>query len=631
MAKFRELVLDAWSSLSHKAPFRDDARARVDGWTPATWMGDEHRRRLTAYVVLAAYYSNVAREFLTIDDVDKDERREYGDAALVVDQTLAHLLGESQEVVVPGAEAFDPDMEEPQPPAAGGTPEENVAAQADYAAAVEAWNANREAADLAERQDFLQAWADSEHLPLRLVESEGNAVKLGDGVYLLGWSEAKQRPTARVIEPDAYFPVLSEDDEDYPDVVHLAWEIPPDEDEKKVRVRRQTWRLGYLTDLLDVDQRALSRAETPEEIAAAVGTLPDGASWVDDPDSEDVAALVRDYPWNEEPSDRVCLFTDATWYLEDLNDAHNVDAFQLDSATVAVAADGTELRDTDLGIDFVPIVHEPNTPAGADHFGQSSLAKVLQILDDLQGTDSDVQKASATTGSPIIGVSGDSVTPDSALTGQRGKEIRVEPGIVLKLGMNGRMDVLNTAPQLKELREESDGLLDRLSVNSRLPAALLGRVSPSEVPSGFAMVVSFGPLSAMIRQMRLVRAVKHPLIMKFVQRLYQANGVLDPGPTPRAEIALGSYLPSDVDAVIERVSTLFSAKLISLETALTMLIEGGVPIEDVQEEVARIQQRDFEGGNALADATGDTAATRDYLGLEPADVEAPAGLPPLVQ
>ncbi len=316
--------------------------------------------------------------------------------------------------------------------------------------------------------------------------------------------------------------------------------------------------------------------------------------------------------------------TDVVRFLESLSDgafdASKPDAFDLDKATIRVEwIDGQEpreVRDLDLGIDFLPVVHMPNTPPGGDHYGQSSLARVLQLLDDIQNADTDAQAASATTGSPIIGLSGSATGGDDPLTGRRGQSLDVKPGAVWRLGENGRMDVVDTAAALQATRDYVHHLLDRLAVNSRLPAAVLGMVKPSEVPSGFAMQLSFGPLTSMIRQMRLVRSVKYPLLLKMVLRLYQANDVLPAGPTPRCEIQLGAYLPSDTAAALTEIREAYAAHIISLETAVTRLVEIGFPIEDVAEEIVRIESRDYEGAVALADATGDVEAARRYLGLE---------------
>ncbi|MER6031845.1 hypothetical protein [Streptomyces sp. NPDC001851] len=59
--------------------------------------------------------------------------------------------------------------------------------------------------------------------------------------------------------------------------------------------------------------------------------------------------------------------------------------------------------------------------------------------------------------------------------------------------------------------------------------------------------------------------------------------------------------------------------MFSLETAVRMLQEAGYPIEDIAEEIERIQKRAFDQAARLADATGDNGVVREYLGLPEAD------------
>lgn len=617
--RLREIIVDKWAGLSHKLPLRDNpkdrATARMYGFEPGGWTGEENRRRLTAYLILAAYDENVSRGFLqTSDDSDREERREYGDAALVIDQVLAHLLGDSQEIVVDGADEYDPDLDDQPEPEEGEDPPE---------VDEELLAANAEARRLSEAQEFLQSWADDVHLPLRQVDVERNAVGLGDGCILLGWDSQRQTVIPSVLDPGFYFPVLPDslDGYAYPDKVHFAWELPGDQfPDNRTRVRRITYERKLLAPILD--ELAYELAVNDEEREAA-WSLPDGAVWRT---VDGIREVVRVYPWSTEQSRYWTTVTDATWKLDDLKDATDPSMFDLDNATIRWDDEADEpILDRDLGIDFLPILHIPNTPPGGDHFGQSSLTKVLQVLDDLQNADTDAQAASATTGSPIIVVSGDSAGKDDPLTGRRGQPLEVRPGAVWKAGANGRADVVDTSPNLEATRQYVGHLLERLSVNSRLPAATLGRLKPSEVPSGFAMQLSFGPLTAMIRQMRLVRDVKYPLMLKMVWRLFQVEGVIPPGPTPRAELQLGAFLPADQQGTLTMVKEAYGAKLISLETACRMLLEAGFPIEDIAAEIAAIEGRDYEGANALADATGDPDVVYDYLGLERPD---PAAAPP---
>jgi hypothetical protein len=53
----------------------------------------------------------------------------------------------------------------------------------------------------------------------------------------------------------------------------------------------------------------------------------------------------------------------------------------------------------------------------------------------------------------------------------------------------------------------------------------------------------------------------------------------------------------------------------SLEIAVRMRQDVGYPIEDITEEIDRIQRRSFDHAARLADATGDKTAVREYLQL----------------
>lgn len=410
-------------------------------------------------------------------------------------------------------------------------------------------------------ESLLRGWAEREHLWMRMQHAERNAVLLGDTVYLLAWSRAKGRPVLKTIDPGFYFPVLPDDAVDadeYPTRVHLAWETPADPATGgKGTLRRVTYELG------PVD------ADTP---------------------------AVRTYPWSEQPSDTTCYLTDAEWDLDQIDRVGTIDALALSRARFRSNADGQLLDRLDLGIDFVPVIHVPNTINGAEHFGQSSLLKVTQLLDDLVAADTDSQRASATTGSPIIGLSGARLPVDR--TTGRSLPVQVEPGMVWPLGETGQLTSVDTSAQLAELRAYVETLRDRLSVVTRLPASVLGTMDASQAPSGYAMQLSFGPLDAMIRSMRLARTAKYPLMLKMVLRLYQAAGVLPPGRQPQAAITFGSYLPTDQASVLDLVVKGVTSGVLALETGVRMLVDAGFPVEDAAEEVARIRQQrnDVESG-----------------------------------
>lgn len=605
----RQLIIDGWSWLNYKPIYADPEglgmpSRRAFPEAHALWVPEADQRRLAAYKLLAAYDNNQAAELAELrDGPSVRDRREFGDPSMFIETLMAHVLGREQQITVPGAEH------------AGEQPDPKVL--------------------MAGRvQELLRDWAGDELLPMRMQQAERKAVALGDGVYRLGWEPGKDRPTLRVTDPGFYFPVLSEDDDggEYPTRVHFAWELPADRVRGlKARVRRITYELDWIRPAtasgLDGASRPV-RALLPLPDAAADGDTPTPLLTAGDTLVPDTGAISRRYAWNDAPSYVTCYLTDATWLLEDLKGAMDVDSLPLGQAEFAQRSDGEVLDHLDLMIDFVPVVHVPNTvPAAEEHWGQSSLAKVLQVFDELAGTDTDSSRASAITGSPIVSISGKG-------TGARGQERQVAPGMVFELGEGGRMDALNTAPQLAELRLHTHDLQDRAAASARLPAVAMGTLDPTKVPSGYALQLSLGPLDSLVGSMRLARAHKYRLLLKFVQRLFLAGQHPDwqGVQVQPAEVAFGPYAPTDKQAVLDQVAAGVTAGVLSLETGVRMLQEAGYPIEDIAREIEHIQSRQFVGAVALANATGDNGAVRDYLGLAPtADAAGPPApvLPPV--
>lgn len=604
IGRTREVVIHAWSWLNYK-PVYSDAQGmpnrRAFTEAHAMWVPAEDERRLAAYKLLAAYDQNQAAELAAVGgDIHARDRREFGDPSMLIDTVMAHVLGREQTITIPGAEHE------------GDT------------------TADAEAAMAARVQELLRDWAEDEQLPMRLQQAERKAVSLGDGVYRLAWDPDKNRPTVRVHDPGFYFPVIGEDADggDYPTRVHFAWELPEDPKRGlKARIRRITYELDWIRPATGsgVDQRGRAvRAPLP-------GVLPDDAAddVVPPPPltrgdflNPDNGAISRQYAWNDQPSYVTCYLTDATWNIGDLKGQVDVDSLPLSAATFATRGDGEVLDHLDLLLDFIPVVHLPNTvPPAEEHWGQSSLAKVLQTLDELAGSDTDSSRASATTGSPMVAIWG------KAASGSSNQE--VAPGMVWTLGDGGGMVAVDTSRNLAELRAHVHDLHDRTANVARLPAVALGTMDPSKVPSGYALQLSLGPLDALVSSMRLARDHKYRLLLKFVQRLFLAGQHPDwAGVTVQsAELTFGAYTPTDKQAVLDQVTTGVGAGVLSLETAIRMLQDAGFPIEDAAQEIERIESRQFEQAKALADATGSTKAVGDFLGIK--DLE-PDPTPPTV-
>ncbi|MFF3493713.1 hypothetical protein ACFYWS_20440 [Streptomyces sp. NPDC002795] len=531
----RTLVVDAWSWLNYKPVMVEPDRPvnrRVFPELANQWVPDDELRRLAAYKLLAAYDSNQAGQLAAVAGDDKAaQRRELGDPAKLIDTALGYLLGSEQSIVVPGAEHAEDD--DPTPDVL-------------------------QAADLQER---LREWADKELLPLRVQQAERCAVRAGDGVYTLAWDPAKQRALLRTFDPGFYFPEWDEGEQDaqeYPTRVHFAWELPEDTRRGlKPRVRRITYELA------------------PIRPATTPATAPDGAPYRDILIAEDGSWLLttgdsidpysghitRTYPWAPgKPSTVACYLTDGEWLLDDLKGSHDVYNLPADKARYRVRSDGEVLHGLDLMVDFIPVVHVPNSiPDGGEHWGKSTLATVLQLLDELAATDTDSASASATTGTPIIGLAGARLPVDRA-TGQP-LPVAVEAGTVWQLADGGSMSTLNTAPQLAELRSRVDHLIDRIAGNSRLTTAGLGTLDPSAVPSGYALQLALGPLDALVASMRLARDHKYKLLLRMVQRIHQAGQVWPAGETLPAQLAWGPHTPTDRTAILDEATKGYTANV----------------------------------------------------------------------
>ncbi|MFJ6011402.1 hypothetical protein [Streptomyces sp. NPDC092952] len=287
----RQFVIDAWLWLNYKPVMAEAGRpgSRAFHELAKTWMPPHELRRLAAYKVLASYDNNQAGQLADIEgDPGALERRELGDAANLVDTALGYLLGSEQKVAVEGAE--NANEETPTPGAA-----EAVAVQ-----------------------KRLREWADKELLTFRVQQAERAAVLLGDSVMVLAWNPEKQRPTFRVYDPGFFFPQWDDEDDDFPVRVHLAWELPADDDAGlKAQVRRVTYELGPISE--DGEQ------------ASDVG----GGGVVGS----------RSYPWEPGRASNVtCYLTDAEWLLEDLKNGETLDRLPMGKASFRASCRWCTLR-----------------------------------------------------------------------------------------------------------------------------------------------------------------------------------------------------------------------------------------------------------------------------------------------
>lgn len=586
MADTNAPILDLYAPLNHKGAMSAGPGPK---WKPPGWIPKEHLRRVIAYQILDAVCKNNARYYRT----EADERvglREYGDADALVEAILSALIGDSQVISVDNAEAYDPEFD----PAG----KEQRELERQIAAEI-----------AAERQELLATWGEDEQVLIKIPQAERKAIKLGDAsVYVLDWSPGKRRPKLRTYDPGFYFPVFDDWSDEFPTKVHFAWETEDPKNDNLRKVRRITYELKPIERI-------------PEDERGLVKRFPEGVAV-----SQDGETGTMMLPWNdpERPATRLCYKSDAMWTIDVTKE--KVNDFDESKATWNESEDGQEIRNLLLNIDFLPIIHVPNTEEDEEHFGASSLLRVAQLLDDLMKSDTDLVDTSANTGFPALAFEGGDGPPrnsDNKILGDWG------PGAYI-YNPNGKVHVLSVADALKPLSEFVENLLDRLAVNGRVPASAMGRVKKdSGQESGIHLALSWGPLRSMIDQMRLARRVKYQLLLKFVQRFFMLDGQIEAGAENilNAGVVFGSFLPTDVDSELERIIKLFNAKLLSRAAALSKINELGIEVDDIKSELRAIEKEDFEAAEALMMATGNEQAVSERLGVEA--VAGPTTPPPV--
>jgi len=532
----RTFLHDQWASLSHIDAMPDGHSGTGRPMGVASWIDDVDARRLTSYRILSAYADNLRRFYLpatmwsaeggleldalgrlpsSSDPSPAAKIREYGHAGLIVDATRALVLGEDQTLVV-----VDPAQE-----------------------------GDKETAATTSVREWLEAWAIKERLTGKLLTGEESTITDGDGVYVLGWSPRAGRPRLKLYDPGFYFPDLSAkdqpeyvdwDDDDFPPVVHLAWES--EQDKGATILRRTSWRMVKLDHAVTAPWGG-TRTWTCMMDVIEIGT------------------------------DRL----EQGWTIHTIPAGHP-------AVTVVKAP-------TDLGIDFVPVVHIPNDEPGERHFGRSTLMRVAMILDDLMGADTDLSISSEL-----------SAPAPTVVTGAGSPTLDGGPGAQWNGPAGSSFTQLDTSKSLDAQLKYSAHLMETLSQNTRLALVLLGRVDVSAAPSGYALELGFAPTSALVRELRNVRAVKYPLLLKFAVRLTQANdpSQIPAGPTLDLSIDLGAALPADLPAAIAAVKDLLPIRAISTPTAVRMLMRAGLPIEDAEAEVTLVMAEALAGGHIIA-------------------------------
>lgn len=560
-------VHDNWSWLNRWIGDGIAPPPRPLGVTPyPSWVPGEDQRRLAAYTVCAAFLDNVARYWQPYFE-DQIQRDKWREYG---DPELFTVQARSgvlgeSQTINVTVPLIDQD---PQNEDGQGEPADKPDAIPDPAAQAV--------------KDWLVDWADQESLTTRLLDAEHDAMGLGDALYVLATDPATQRPKLRVYDPGWYFPdpTSQRNDEDFPRTVHLAWEELKPGTTTEFLLRRRTWKLVDFAD---------------------PAVFPEGAP------------PAPTYPWSTEPATQTVFYWDGTWDLGQVAGANGL--YDLSSQAATWTAEGVDLQ-----LDFIPVVHIPNGSPGKALWGRPVWWSVIRLLDDIAASDTDAQHGSEIYGSGALLDKGTGI-PGTASG----------PGAVYRGTETSDAKFIDQSAGMKAMTEFKSDQRDLASVNARLPAEVLGRVKASEVPSGVPFRLAMGPYSSLVRELRLIRDDKYGLVLKFAMRLGQRLGVVAAGVLPVAKLKFGSYLPSDQAEAVTTVTELWDRPnpVISLQTAVQILVDAGFPIDDAVEEVKRINRQAFQRAVLLLDATGDEQAVRDLLntGELPKLDDAPSNLP----
>jgi len=551
---------DQWAPLNYKTAMASITALGVHG----QWVPPNEQRRLIAYRIYTGFKNNTAGKNIDTPDY---EHRQYGDPATLNDLVVDGLLSEELAFMCEGAgeEPAEPvlgdrpgDAAEGSPPAAVKlatlnqeqwdlTADESVDG---YEAALTAWRAGTKA------QTWLDGWVRAENVRAKIWEAEREfAVPLGDGVIVLGWNTRTNRTSVTVYPCDSYFPVIETDAREFPTKVHLAWEEPGPNGDSEF-LHRVTYELGDIVD-----------------------------------DAGNV--LTRSMPWGED-TDQTCYITKKRWPIGAGGDWMTLDPTK---ATTIQAK-------TDLGFNFIPVIHIPNTPSTTFHYGRSMFALVTQLFDDIAAFDKDMAAAAALAATPMFAIEGGNLPAGYS----------VKAGAIWPLPPGAKPHKIDVSANLNPLLDYEQRLNARLGTNSRVGPTVMGRVTATSQASGYRIKLEMTPFEQMIDMMRLVRASKYQLFFKLAQRISQVGGALDAGATVPVNIHFGPAVPTDVHAEANLAAQLLSAGVVSRQTAVKMLVQAGIPIDDADEELARIVGEDFDGADDLSSAVGASAAA-EYLGL----------------
>lgn len=606
--------LDQYSGFDHKHSMHADWT--LGGKIPS-WVPEADRRRLLAYLTARAYRETVARFTLADDNTElQTVWREWGDAPAMSDRTAAATLGDDITVKVVDADLrlpTEPDFpaqpfapNEPHPVETASYEAQMRVWEAQSVMAIEDWEQRHMAQPLKRaRQKWMRHWAFEENWEGKVREAETElTTPLGDSVAVFSIPKQPEGigestpdalwPKMKIWEPEAYFPVFPQDDiTAAPQKVHFAYdfEVVNDRNETEHWLRRVTYEL---VDVVD-----------------EVTGVP----------------MIREYPYKHEnvniKSGKTCVMSDGSWQL-DKSSRSNISQLDNLSDEAAVWADSGDfdeqgnpipLRDYDLFIHEMPIVHQPSDLSDLTHFGRSIYSFYAQLLDEIALNDSDGARAADLTGQPILALE------EGKLADNGTGSVTYEVGSILE----GKVSKVDMADATLALMKRAEYLRRHLSAVTGLPEGVLGHVQANQMVAGVSILLTFTPYKQLIERRRLSRGPRLARHFRLLQMLSTVAGLPEFVADPELhdiEIQFGSYIPTDLSSLVDTIVALADRSLMTESVAMRLIENAGMEIGDIDAVVADLRMRRVDEAAVMVDIAGRKYAMAKTLGIDPADVDA---------
>jgi len=552
-------VYDLYASLlNYKKKIYDVDRIGVS----ISWVPKEHQRRLLAYELLKAYFSNYSRDFRhppeTGDDSLNDNLSEVGDPAWYANKMRDKLLGGKVSITAPlptelGVESVLVSLigtDDIEPALKKATEEQLKELQ-------------KMKPILAAREAKLQGWFKDGSVYNTLSENELKCSWSGDMVYYTMWDDIKKKPVLHTYDPGYIFPYFFNES---PTVSF--------QDNNSEVVER--WFLAWNTTFYDTpavyrETYELRRGFDPED------TRPEGQKEYKTRCFRHIAY----YAFNEDAGIALDEFTD-----EQIVPAKNEDG-----------SDGLVEDWTDMEIDFIPFKWIPNIALEGEAFGLSNLQPLIDIFDNMINNYSDTNKNSEYLGGAIMAASGEDVKPATNLDGSL-KAIEIQPCSVYFLGKGGQISVVDTSTMQTALIATREVLHKSFLNNADIPDVLTAKGGDTTANlSGYALRIMIQPFLDKITPMRSNRSESYGELFIMIQKLWALKGndyerLIFAGEIYKPEVNFGDLSPSDELETVKKLNLLDS--ILSNKTILELAKKEGYDIDVVEELIAKEEQADKE-------------------------------------